>query len=53
MYTLTSSGTDSHSAHVVIITCQTCCYFVGHFRDRRLEKVGKPWGRYQDQDRRS
>ena len=53
MYQLTRSGTDSHGANVVIITCNSCAYFEEHFRDRGLDKVGKPCDRCQDQDRTS
>ena len=49
MYGLTSSSTDSHVAHVVIITCQACGYFEEHFQDRGLEKVSRPWNRYHGQ----
>jgi len=34
MYTLTSSGTDSHGSRVVVISCQACGYFEEHFSDR-------------------
>ena len=53
MYTLTSSGADSHRAQVVVITCQVCGYFEGHFRHRGLQKVGQTCDRCQRQDRRS
>ena len=45
MYTLTSAGTDSHDARVVIIICQACGYFDEHFRHRCLEKVDRPCDR--------
>ena len=41
MYTVTSSGRDSHGGEVVIITCQACGYFEEHCTDRGLSKVGK------------
>ena len=47
MYTLTGSGTDSHGAQVVIITCSSCGYFEEHFQDPGLAKVGKPCDRCQ------
>ena len=47
MYTLTSSGTDSRGAQVVIITCSSCGYSEEHFRDQGLDKIGKPCDRYQ------
>ena len=47
MYALTSSGTNSHSAQVVVITCQLCGYFEEHFRHRGLQKVGRPCDRCQ------
>ena len=47
MYTLTSSGTDNHGAHAVVITCQACGYFEEHIRHRGLQKVGKPCDRCQ------
>ena len=50
MYTLTSSDTDSRGAQVVVITCQYCGYFEKHFRDRGLDKVGKPCDRCQDRN---
>ncbi len=55
MYTLTGtdSGTDSHGAQVVIITCSSCGYFEEHFQDRGLEKIGKPCDRCQGQCRLS
>ena len=53
MYTLTSSGTDSHGAHVVIITCQACGYFEEHFRDRDLDKVGTLCDRCRRQGRKA
>ena len=53
MYTLTSSGTDSQGAYVVIITCNSCGYFEEHFRDRGLDKVGKRCERCQGQGRLS
>ena len=53
MDTLTGSGTDTHGAHVVVITCQPCGYFEEHFRDRGLEKAGKACDRCQGLSRRS
>ena len=41
MYTVTSSGRDSHGAEVVIITCQACGYFEEHCTHRGLDKMGK------------
>ena len=41
MYTLTSSGTDSHGAGVVVTTGQACGYFEEHFTQCELDKVGK------------
>ena len=41
MYTLISTGIDSHGAQVVVITCQLCGYFEEHFRHRGLQKVGQ------------
>ena len=51
MYTLTSSATDSRGAHVVIITCNSCGYFEQQFRDRVLDKIGKPCDRCQGKGR--
>jgi hypothetical protein len=45
MYTLTSSGTDSHGTDVVVITCQACGYFEEHFTQRELDTVGKKCNR--------
>ena len=47
MYTLTSSGADSHGAQVVIITCSSCGYSQEHFSDRGLDKVGTRCDRCQ------
>ena len=41
MYTVSSTGRDSHGMEVVIITCQACGYFEEHFTGRGLSKVGK------------
>ena len=45
MYTVTSSGTDSHGGDVVIITCRACGYYEEHFAQRGPNKVGSPCGR--------
>ena len=45
MYQLTRSGTDSHGADVVIITCSSCGYCEEHFTQKGLSKVGKPCNR--------
>ena len=45
MYQLTRSGTDSHGADVVIITCSSCGYYEEHFTQQGLSKVGKPCNR--------
>ena len=50
MYTLTSSGTDSHVAHVVV-TRQACGYFEEHFRYHGLEQVGNRCDPGREKDR--
>ena len=52
MYTLTSSGTDSRGAQVIVITCQACGYFEEHFRHRWLQKVSQPCDRCHGHGRR-
>ena len=48
MYALTSSGTDSRGAQVVVITCQACGYFEEHFRHPGPQKIGQPCDRCQE-----
>ena len=47
MYKLTSHGTDSRRAQVVIITGGSCGYSEEHFPQPGHQKVGKPGDRCQ------